>query len=129
VDPIFLSLTEVLEIHNDQIARYGGSAGIRDLGLLKSAVAMPAAEFGGQFLHADLAEMAAAYVFHLVQNHAFIDGNKRTGAVAVLVFLGLNNLEIEMDEDAFEQMIWSMAKGSFNKVDIASFFREALNQA
>jgi death-on-curing protein len=58
--PTFLSLDEVLEIHCDQIARYGGAAGVRDLGLLQSALAQPPAAFGGQFLHADLSEMAAA---------------------------------------------------------------------
>src|SRR5437867_10279787 len=88
--PTFLSLDEILEIHKDQIARYGGMAGIRDLGLLQSALAQPQATFGSQFLHADLIEMAAAYLFHIVQNHPFIDGNKRVGAVAALVFLQLN---------------------------------------
>jgi death-on-curing protein len=74
-DPVFLSLGDVIEIHRDQIARYGGDPGIRDLGLLQSAVAIPAAGFGGRFLHTDLFEMAAAYLFHISQNHPFIDGN------------------------------------------------------
>ena len=95
VNPVFLSLGEILEIHRDQIERYGGDAGIRDLGLLQSALAVPASGFGGRYLHSDLFEMAAAYLFHLVQNHPFVDGNKRTGAVAALVFLSLNGIEIE----------------------------------
>jgi len=96
-NPIFLSLGEVLEIHRDQIDRYGGHPGIRDIGLLQSALAMPAAGFGGRFLHTDLFEMAAAYLFHITQNHPFVDGNKRTGAVASLVFLSLNGVEIKAD--------------------------------
>ena len=67
--PEFLSLAEALEIHRDQIERYGGNTGIRDLGLLQSALAMPAAGFGERYLHTDLFEMAAAYLFHIVQNH------------------------------------------------------------
>ena len=74
--PVLLTLDEVLEIHRDQLARYGGSQGIRDLGLLQSALAQPPATFGGQFLHADLFETAAAYLLHIVQNHPFVDGNK-----------------------------------------------------
>ena len=92
--PVFLNLAEVLEIHRDQIERYGGQAGIRDLGLLQSALAMPAAGFGGRYLHEDLLEMAAVYLFHIARNHPFVDGNKRTGAVAALVFLSLNDIEI-----------------------------------
>ena len=74
--PLFLTLEEVREIHIDQIERYGGGPGIRDISLLQSAIAMPAAGFGEQYLHGDLFEMAAAYLFHLVQNHPFVDGNK-----------------------------------------------------
>jgi Fic/DOC family len=72
----FLTLDEVLEIHRDPIERYGGGEGIRDLGLLQSELAQPSATFGGQYLHADLHEMAAAYLYHLVQNHPFLDGNR-----------------------------------------------------
>ncbi len=80
MDSTFLTLDEVIEIHRDMIERYGGSFGIRDEGLLESAVAMPQAGFGEQYLHADVFEMAAAYLFHIVRNHPFVDGNKRTGA-------------------------------------------------
>jgi death on curing protein len=76
--PRFLDLVEVLEIHQSRIDRYGGSPGVRDLGLLQSAVAQSSAGFGGEFLHSDLYEMAAAYLFHVARNHPFIDGNKRT---------------------------------------------------
>jgi death-on-curing protein len=124
VNPEFLSLAEVLEIHRDQIDRYGGSPGIRDMGLLLSALAVPAVTFGGSFLHADLFEMAAAYLFHIVRNHPFIDGNKRTGAVAALVFFSLNDIEIEADEDSFEKMVLAVAADKADKRAVTEFFRE-----
>jgi death-on-curing protein len=124
VNPFFLSLGEVLEIHRDQIDRYGGDLGIRDLGLLQSAVAMPAARFGGRHLHSDLFEMAAAYLFHIVQNHSFVDGNKRTGAVSALVFLSFNGVEIDAEEDEFEAMVMSVAEGKEDKASAAEFLRQ-----
>jgi len=71
----FLTVEEVLVLHEMQIERYGGSRGIRDRGLLESAVAMPQASFGGEYVHATLHEMAAAYAFHIAENQPFIDGN------------------------------------------------------
>jgi death-on-curing protein len=73
-EPDFLTLDEILEIHDDQILRYGGDVGIRDWGLLESAIAMPQQSFGGQYLHKDIFEMAAAYAFHLAESQAFVDG-------------------------------------------------------
>jgi death-on-curing protein len=93
VEPVFLSLDEVLEIHEQQIERYGGSHGLRDAAGLESAVATPQATFGGKFLHTSIPAMAAAYLFHLCQNHAFIDGNKRVGANAAITFLLMNGWE------------------------------------
>ena len=107
-DPVFLTLGEVLEIHRDQIERYGGDPGLRDLGLLQSAMAMPAAGFGSRYLHTNFFEMAAAYLFHITQDYPFIDGNKRTGAVASLVFLFLNDVELEADEEEFERILLSL---------------------
>lgn len=83
---IFLSLDDILESHQNQIETYGGGQGIRDIGLLESAIAQPEACFGGQFLHADVFEMAAAYLYHLVMTHRFVDGNKRVGLEAALIF-------------------------------------------
>ncbi len=124
IEPIiFLGLDEVVEIHSDQIKRYGGRTGVRDIELLKSAIAMPAACFGGDYLHTDIYEMAAAYLFHIVRNHPFIDGNKRTGAVASAVFLMMNGIELHADEDSFEKMILSVAQGKSGKAVIAQFFR------
>ena len=123
LNPIFLSLGEVLEIHRDQIERYGGDSGIRDLELLQSAIAMPAAGFGKRYLHSDLYEMAAAYLFHITQNHPFIDGNKRTGAVASIVFLSLNGLELEATQEALEKIVRNVAEGKIGKDAVAEFFR------
>ncbi len=118
---VFLSFAEVIEIHQDQIHRYGGESGLRDMELLKSALGMPSATFGGQFLHTDIYEMAAAYLFHLVQNHPFVDGNKRVGAVSALVFLLLNGYEFVAPEDEFAEIVLSVARGEIDKADVAIF--------
>jgi len=124
VNPTFLTPAEVLQIHRDQIELYGGDPGIRDLGLLQSALAMPAAGFGGRFVHGDLYEMAAAYLFHIIQNHPFVDGNKRTGVMAALVFLALNDVIIDVEEDVFESVVWAVAKGEAAKATLSEFFRK-----
>jgi len=122
-EPIFLGLDEIIEIHNDQIKRYGGLSGIRDIELLKSAITIPAACFGGDYLHKDIYEMASAYMFHIVRNHPFIDGNKRTGAVAAVIFLIMNGVDLSADEVAFEKMVLSVAEGKSDKAKISQFFR------
>ena len=83
----FLTLDEVVHIHREQIELHGGSDGVRDIGLLESAIAMPAAGFGDEYLHKDIHEMAAAYLFHIVQNHPFIDGNGRTARMFTTLLL------------------------------------------
>lgn len=123
MEPEFLELTEVLTIHADQIERYGGDASIRDAGLLESAVAMPRATFGGEFLHRDLFEMAAAYLFHIVQNHPFVDGNKRTGTATALVFLEMNGVAIDADEDELVALVLDVAQSRADKPRVAEFFR------
>jgi death on curing protein len=123
MDPVFLVLNEVLRIHRDQIERYGGDPGIRDLGLLESAVAMPQAGFGGSFLHHDLFEMAAAYLFHIAMNHPFIDGNKRAGTATALVFLEVNDIEVNASQDELADMVLAVAQGQTDKTAIAEFFR------
>src|SRR5690242_16295017 len=99
MEPLFLSLDEVLEIHQQQIERYGGSHGIRDTAGLESAIATPQTTFGGEFLYGSIPAMAAAYLFHISQNHPFIDGNKRVGANAAITFLLLNGWEPAFEED------------------------------
>lgn len=122
--PIFLSHAEILEIHQAQISRYGGSAGLRDAGVLDSAIAQPMATFGGQRLHADLFEMAAAYLFHIVENHPFVDGNKRTGTVAARVFLLLNDYELKAPQESLVNHVLSVASGNTTKAEVTDFLRE-----
>jgi death-on-curing protein len=122
MQPLFLDIEQVIEIHRSLIERYGGAEGVRDVGLLHSAIAMPQASFGGAWLHEDLFEMAAAYLYHLVQNHPFLDGNKRVGASAALVFLAVNDVEIEADEDGLVELTLAVARGEIGKQEIAAFF-------
>ena len=119
----FLSLEQVLALHADQIERYGGGLGVRDLGLLQSALAMPKASFSGQYLHPTLHEMAAAYLFHLVQNHPFLDGNKRIGLAATIAFLGLNDTWLEADPTELLETVMKVARGEIGKPEIAVFLR------
>ncbi len=122
--PTFLELSEVVEIHRDQMERYGGAQGIRDLGLLQSALAMPSAGAGGDYFHDDLFAMAAAYLFHIVMNHPFMDGNKRVGAVAALVFLDLNGVELVAPEDDFAALVVGVAEGRVGKRQVSQFLRD-----
>ena len=122
--PKFLSLAQILALHSLQIDEFGGSHGVNDEGLLLSALAQPEAEFGGQVFHKDLYEMAAAYLFHLVKNHAFNDGNKRIAALAAAVFLQVNGLYVTADEAAFESLVLDAAQSRADKVAIADFFRK-----
>ena len=122
-DPLFLNLDEVLAIHADQIRCYGGQPGLRDLGLLQSAVGMPETTFEGEFLHGSLFEMAAAYLFHIARNHPFVDGNKRTALMCALVFLGLNGQRLEAHSQALYELIDGVASGSVDKAEIAVFLR------
>jgi len=120
---IFLTLAEVIEIHADQIGHYGGSSGIRDINLLTSAVAMPSASFGGDFLHADIHAMSAAYAFHISQNHPFVDGNKRTALASALVFLEINGAGIsDPDEKLYDPMM-QIASGKMSKEEFAVVLR------
>lgn len=121
--PLFLDLEQVMRLHASMIERYGGTEGTRDVGLLQSAVAMPQMAYGGEYLHADVFDMAAAYLYHIVQNHPFLDGNKRTGAATAIVFLAMNGVQIEADEDGLVELTLSVACGQSGKPGIAEFFR------
>jgi len=118
---VFLTLDEVLALHADQIERYGGRPGVRDVGLLQSAVSVPAATFGDRFLHASLQEMAAAYLFHLVRDHPFLDGNKRVGLMALLAFLGLNSRWLDAEPRELENLVLAVAAGKTSKAEVAVF--------
>ena len=123
---LFLSLDQVKAIHEEQIALHGGDGGIRDEGLLESAVAPPRAMFGGAYLHPGLADMAAAYLFHITSNHAFVDGNRRTALVAAYTFLVSNGVDLDISDDEMEQLVLGVAEGSLRKAAIASTFRQRM---
>jgi death-on-curing protein len=123
-DPDFLSVEDVLVIHAESLARYGGGSGMRDPGALDSAVAMPRATFGGQFVHEDLFAMAAAYAFHIAQNQPFVDGNKRAGLGAALVFLDLNGVAIADPEGTLYDAMIGLAERRFDKAALAQRFRD-----
>ena len=120
----FLSVEDVLTLHADQIEQYGGTPGIRDLGLLQSALAMPSAGAAGEYFHADLYEMGAAYLFHLVKNHPFVDGNKRAGAAAALIFLRLNGIVVDAPEDELAALVERVAGGQTLKDEVTRFLRD-----
>jgi len=121
MDPLFLTLDEVLSLHEEQIRLFGGSSGVRDVGLLQSAMGSAAATFGGVFLHETIFEMAAAYLYGICRNHPFLDGNKRTAVSAALVFLELNDIEIEAAENDFYDLVLGVAEGRVSKAAVAVF--------
>ncbi|MFH0901755.1 MAG: type II toxin-antitoxin system death-on-curing family toxin [Pseudomonadota bacterium] len=121
--PEFLDLEDVLELHALQLARYGGVDGLRDRGLLESALAQPQATFDGAFVHDGLFVMAAAYLFHIVQNHPFVDGNKRTGLLATLVFLDLNGISITHGSPGLYELTLGVAEGRVTKTAAAETLR------
>ena len=128
MSPKFLTLTEVLEFHEDQLRENGGSPGIRDLGLAEAALAMPQSGAGDEFFHAFPFEMAAAYLYHIVQNHPFIDGNKRTAFAAALTFLELNGYGVMGGEDELEAATWKVASGKLDKSGAAAILEKIYNE-
>lgn len=128
-EPIFLTLDEVLQIHTYQIEEFGGSDAMLDLDKLESAIAQPQQAFGGKFLHDSLDAMAAAYLYHIVQNHAFEDGNKRTGMHAAIVFLEMNGFsDLDVPVNDAEALTLRVAQGQANKDEIAAFMRKLMEQ-
>ena len=96
---------------------------MRDLGLLQSAIAMPSATFDGVFLHEGVFEMAAAYLFHVCRNHAFLDGNKRTALACALAFLYLNGKKIAAKPDELYDLVIGVAEGRVTKAEVAVFLQ------
>ena len=119
---LFFTLDEALAIHAHQITRYGEALGVRDRGLLESALAMPPASFAGEELHPSLPEQAAAYLFHLMKNHPFVDGNKRVGLACSLAFLRLNGVRVRATDDDLVDLVIGVAEGRRSKADVAVFF-------
>lgn len=128
-DPVFLTIEEVLSIHERMLDEFGGLAGVGDQGLLDSALATPQATFGGEFLHPTIAAMAAAYLFHLCSNHAFMDGNKRTALAAAEVFVKRNWHRLNATNDELEQLTLAVADGSMTKESVTEFFNNRVEAA
>ena len=119
-----MTLAEVFEVHTDQIKRYGGEEGLRDRGLLESALAQPEASFAGEWLHKNLYEMAAAYAYHLCQNHPFVDGNKRVALACALVFLEINRKKLTDSKGCLREAMLMTASGKMKKQELALLFRK-----
>jgi death-on-curing protein len=120
----FLEVDDVLAFHAVQLARYGGLDGVRDPGLLASAVAMPQATFDGVFLHEDLFAMAGAYAFHLAENQPFVDGNKRTALMAALVFLDLDGARVTDPARRLHGAMIDLSARRMDKAGLAALLRE-----
>lgn len=121
-----LTVAIVREIHAEAIARFGGADGVRDLALLESAVAAPQAGFGGKSVYADVVEIAAAYLFYLCRNHAFIDGNKRAALGACIVFLRLNGIEPGPDSPEWEELTLAVAASVLDRDETTAWLRKLL---
>ncbi len=122
----FITIQEIIDDHTEIIDKYGGVQGIRDMGLLASAINMPMATMFGEDLHPTIFDKAAAYLFHIVCNHPFVDGNKRSGLVTALTFLRLNRVHIVFTEEqsfALEELVVDIADGKITKEQISDFFR------
>jgi death-on-curing protein len=117
-------MAEVLQILQDQIRNYGGVYGVRDLNLLSSAIYMPQTSFEGLYLHKTIPSMAAAYAYHICQNHPFIDGNKRVALAASLVFLDINGYDFQCDEQLLYDEIMSVARSEIRKSELIQFYEE-----
>lgn len=125
----FLDVDVVLTIHERMINEFGGGSGLRDPGLLESAVVMPSAAFGGQFLHDDLPAMAGAYLFHLCKNHPFVDGNNRVALATAITFLLVNDYELTCEKPDAEQLTLGVADASISKDEAIAFFRKHVRSA
>ncbi|MBD2419155.1 type II toxin-antitoxin system death-on-curing family toxin [Anabaena cylindrica FACHB-243] len=125
-NPKFIEEEDVLNIHNKQINLYGGLLGIRDKDLLSSAICVPQASFAGKFLHPTIVEQAAAYLFHIIKNHAFIDGNKRTAFDVMITFLNLNDYDLNMTPKEAEQLTIQVADNKVSKEELIEILRDCV---
>ena len=125
---LFLSVEAVLQIHTRVVEEFGGDPGIRDYGLLGSAVSMPQSTFAGEFLHSEIAEMAAAYHYHLCANHPFLDGNKRVAVAVSEIFLLLNGNELIASDNELEELTLGVARGQMSKEEVIAFFKRHVSE-
>lgn len=123
---IFLTRPQILRLHQLALEEHGGQDGIRDQDLLEAAIAMPEATFGGELLHPDVPSIAAAYLFHLCQNHPFIDSNERVGLLAALVFLDIHSFSLSLTQTERERMTLAVASGDLSKSALTELIRRSL---
>jgi death-on-curing protein len=128
-EPVFLTVDDVLWIHERQLELFGGQAGLRDPGLLDSAVGMASQTFDGAFLHADLCEQAAAYAFHIAENQPFLDGNKRTALESCLDFLDLNGVVVDDPDGKLYDAMIGLATRAVSKHDFADLLRRLARES
>lgn len=120
-EPIWLRIEAILALHDESISEHGGAPGIRDLGLLESALARPQNRFA--YENVDVAALAAAYAFGIVRNHPFTDGNKRAGFLAAIVFLEINGLHFNATEEDATLTFLSLAAGDLEEDALAQWLR------
>jgi len=118
----------VLEAHAISLERWAGTDGIRDEGAIRSAVAQPPATFDGCYLHGDVFAMGAAYAFHISEAQAFLDGNKRTGALAAITFLDMNGFRIGQHDDILFLALHEIAARKMTKADLAELLRKLASE-
>ena len=120
----WLNLAEVLDLHRQLIEQNGGSPGIRDLGLLEASLAQPWQTFGGMDHYPDFLQKVACLGFSLIQNHPFIDGNKRIGHAAMEVVMLLNGMELVAGVDESEAVVLKIATGALDRESLARWLAE-----
>lgn len=125
---LYLSVEQILLLHQAQLEKFGGGSGLRDRGGLESAAARPAMTFGGEDLYPDVAAKTAALMHSLVMNHPFVDGNKRVGAVAAELFVLLNGWRLEATDAEFEQITLTAARGELEADALAIWFRQRISR-
>lgn len=121
---VFLSLEQVIAIHDDQIERYGGSHGIGRLELLESTIMRPQTTFGGKDLYPGIFNKVAAIFHSLVLNHGFVDGNKRVATVSTLIFLKLNGHRLDVGQSELIQVVLKIASKEWGVKKIALWLKE-----
>ena len=121
---IRLSKPQILLLHEQLIAETGGSSGLRDEGMLDSALNAPFQSFSGEDVYPSLQQKAARLCFGLVKNHPFVDGNKRIGAHAMLVFLTLNGIELQHSQTELSDVILKLAAGEIESADLLRWILE-----
>ncbi|MCF2147432.1 type II toxin-antitoxin system death-on-curing family toxin [Desmonostoc muscorum LEGE 12446] len=119
--PKFLTISQVLDIHQRQIQKFGGTSGVRDEGLLDSALAQPQATFGGELLHPTIGEQAAAYLYHLAMNHPFIDGNKRTAFAVMDTFITVNGYSLNLSQEQAYNLVIQVVQREISKEELSAF--------